>query len=278
VRHRPADRVVLPAIRIDPSDLNVPSIAIGDLAGTQTVTRTVTNVGKGTSTYNASVAGVTGVTTVVSPSSLTLAPGATGTFSVAFTRTSAAVNTYVGGQLTWADGTHNVRLPIVVRPVALAAPAQVNGTGGPISYTVRFGYTGPFTATGRGLIAPAITAGTVADDPTDSTCSLASPNAQKIDVAVPAGTTYARFALFDADVNPGSDIDMCVFGAPRRSARAAAARRPRRSIWWTRQRRPIPSSSRAGASSARARSSCTPGCWAARLRATWRYPRRPAPP
>jgi len=200
-----------PAIRIDPSDLNVPSIAIGDLAGTQTVTRTVTNVGKGTSTYNASVAGVTGVTTVVSPSSLTLAPGATGTFSVAFTRTSAAVNTYVGGQLTWADGTHNVRLPIVVRPVALAAPAQVNGTGGPISYTVRFGYTGPFTATGRGLIAPAITAGTVADDPTDSTCSLASPNAQKIDVAVPAGTTYARFALFDADVNPGSDIDMCVF-------------------------------------------------------------------
>jgi hypothetical protein len=28
---------------------------------------------------------------------------------------------------------------------------------------------------------------------------------------VPAGTTYARFALFDADVAPGSDIDLCVF-------------------------------------------------------------------
>jgi hypothetical protein len=47
VRHRPAHGVVLPGIKIDPSDLNVPSIAIGDLAGTQTVTRSVTNVGKG---------------------------------------------------------------------------------------------------------------------------------------------------------------------------------------------------------------------------------------
>jgi hypothetical protein len=51
----------------------------------------------------------------------------------------------------------------------------------------------------------------VADDPTDGACSLSSPNAQLIPVAVPAGTTYARFSLFDADVNPGSDIDLCVF-------------------------------------------------------------------
>jgi hypothetical protein len=51
----------------------------------------------------------------------------------------------------------------------------------------------------------------VADDPTNSTCSLTSPNAQLIPVVVPAGKTFARFALFDADVNPGSDIDMCVF-------------------------------------------------------------------
>jgi hypothetical protein len=90
--------------------------------------------------------------------------------------------------------------------VALAAPAEVSG-----SYDVVFGYTGPFTATARGLVAAALTSGPVADDPTDSTCSLDSPNAQKIDVSVPAGITYARFALFDADVNAGSDIDLCVF-------------------------------------------------------------------
>jgi hypothetical protein len=32
-------------------------------------------------------------------------------------------------------------------------------------------------------------------------------------VAIPLGTTFARFSLFDADVNPGSDLDLCVFNA-----------------------------------------------------------------
>ena len=41
-------------------------------------------------------------------------------------------------------------------------------------------------------------------------CSLTSPNAQLIPVVIPAGTSYARFALFDADVTPGADIDLCV--------------------------------------------------------------------
>ena len=36
---------------IDPSNLNVASIAIGDMAGTQTVTRKVTNVGGSAATY-----------------------------------------------------------------------------------------------------------------------------------------------------------------------------------------------------------------------------------
>ena len=201
-----------PSIRIDPSDLNVASIAIGDMAGSQTVTRKVTNVGSTAATYTPSFTGMEGFNVVVSPASLTLARGETKSFSVTFTRDTAVANTYVGGQLTWTDGgTHDVRLPMVVRPVALAALAQVNGTGGPINYDVRFGYSGPFTATARGLITPTITAGTVVDDPTDSTCSLTSPNAQLIPVVIQAGTTYARFALFDADVNPGTDIDLCVF-------------------------------------------------------------------
>jgi hypothetical protein len=32
-------------------------------------------------------------------------------------------------------------------------------------------------------------------------------------VTIPAGTTYARFQLSDADVSPASDIDMCLFTA-----------------------------------------------------------------
>ena len=191
---------------MDPSNLNVASIAIGDMAGTQTVTRKVTNVSGGSLTVNASVTGMTEIDTVVSPATLTLAPGQTKSFTVTFTRTTAAIGSYKGGQLTWAGAGYSVRSPIVVRPVALAAPAEVSG-----SYSVTFGYSGSFSATPRGLVPASITAGTVADDPTDSTCSLDSPNAQKLDVVVLGGTTYARFALFDADVNAGSDIDMCVF-------------------------------------------------------------------
>jgi hypothetical protein len=198
---------------IDPSDLNVPSIAIGALAGVQTVTRKVTNVGNSAATYTASVDMGAGIAVTVTPSVLTLAKGETKAFTVQFTRTTAALNAYTGGQLTWSDsaGGHTVRIPIVVRPVALAAPAQVSGTGAPISYNVTFGYTGPFTATPRGLVSAVTTADTVSDDPTNGACSLTSPNAKLIPVVIPAGTTYARFALFDADVNPGSDIDMCVF-------------------------------------------------------------------
>jgi hypothetical protein len=195
----------------DASDFNGASIAIGDLAGVQTVTRKVTNVGDAPATYRASVSGLSGLTAEVSPSSITVAPGASAQFTVKFTRTSAALNSYTGGQLTWSDGTHAVRSPIVIRPVALAAPAQVTADPAGTSYDVTFGYSGGFTAEARGLVPAAVTPGTVSDDPTDSTCSLSSPNAQKIDVAVPAGTTYARFSMFDADVNPGTDIDLCVF-------------------------------------------------------------------
>jgi len=183
------------------------------MAGTQTVRRKVTNVTGASATFNASVTGMAGITTVVSPSTLTLARGATAEYTVTFTRTTAALNAYTGGQLTWSNGSINVRSPIVVRPVALAVPASVSSSGGPVSYSVTFGYTGAFTATARGLVPATITTGTVSDDPTDSTCSLASPNAQLIPVSVPAGTTYARFALFDADVNAGSDIDLCVFNS-----------------------------------------------------------------
>jgi hypothetical protein len=175
------------------------------MAGVQTVTRKVRNVSGSTATFTPTVTGMAGFTVAVTPS-LTLANGATGTFTVTFTRTSATLGSYTGGQLTWTNGSQNVRLPIVVRPVALAAPTQVSG-----DYNVTFGFTGPFSATARGLVEAALTSGTVADDPTNGSCSLTTPNAVQVPVVIPAGTTYARFSLFDADVNAGSDIDLCVF-------------------------------------------------------------------
>ena len=189
-----------PSIRIDPSDLNVASIAIGDLAGVQTVTRTVTNVG-GAETYTFSYSGLAGITVTPSDPSITLAAGARKTFTVTFTTSGAALNAYVGGYITWTGSLgHVVRIPVVIQPVALAAPAQVSGTGGPVSYNVTFGYDGAFAASPRGLVAASTFDGSVN---TDTSVSY--------DVVVPAGSTYARFSLFDANTTPGSDLDLRVY-------------------------------------------------------------------
>jgi subtilisin family serine protease len=192
----------------DPSNLNTPSIAIGDLAGVQTVTRRVTNVGGNPATYEASVAGMVGFDTVVTPKLLTLAAGETKSFTVAFTRTSAALNSYTGGQLRLTEGARTVRVPVVVRPVALAAPTQVSG-----SYNVTFGYTGAFTATPRGLIPAALTDGNVTQDPDQTFNPADATGTVAVQVVVPAGSTYARFSLFDANVAAGADIDLYVYNS-----------------------------------------------------------------
>jgi subtilisin family serine protease len=196
---------------LDPSDFNVPSIAIGDLAGVQTVKRRVTNVSGARATFTVA-SSVPGTSVSVTPSSFTLNPGQTQVLSIAIGVTTAPLNAYTSGSVTWSsDKGHTVRIPVIVRPVALAAPASVAGNGGAISYGVTFGYSGPFTATARGLVPANVTAGSVAQDP-DQTFDPADPTGTvAIDVTVPAGTTYARFALFDADVAPGTDLDLYVF-------------------------------------------------------------------
>jgi subtilisin family serine protease len=200
----------------DPSDFNSASIAIGALAGNQTVTRKVTNVSGAPETFTASVTGMSGITVNVGTIG-TVNPGQTKSFTVEFIRTSAAFNAYQGGQLTLASasGKYSVRIPLVIRPVALAAPASVSGTGGPINYDVTFGYTGAFSATARGLVPATTTPGTVADDPADGNCQTlgAAETADKQHevISVPAGTTHLRASLFDADVAPGADIDICLF-------------------------------------------------------------------
>ncbi|HEX6246287.1 MAG TPA: Fn3-like domain-containing protein, partial [Nocardioidaceae bacterium] len=201
-----------PSITMDPSDFNVPSVSIGDLAGAQTVTRTVTNVSDETATYSFSHEGLDGVSVSAEPATFTIQPGATEEIEIRFTRTDAPMNDYVGGQITWrGDKGKDVRIPVIVTPVALAAPAEVSSDGSDITYPVTFGYTGDFSATPRGLVPAATTDDTVADDPTDNF----TPDGQGVvsyEVTVPEGTTYARWALFDDFVSPdGTDLDLYVY-------------------------------------------------------------------
>ena len=206
-----------PADIIDPSDLNLASIAIGDLVSIQTVRRTVKNVGDIAATYNATVVPPAGITATVNPTSFTIPAGGTQTYTVTFTRTTAAFNAYQAGSLTWSDGTHIVRSPMIVRPVAILAPAEVSGTGtsGSTNWNITTGYTGALALDKRGLI-PAVKSAdtTVADDPTNN-FDTATPDANQgisvHDVAVPAGTSLARFQLFDDFTDGADDLDMFVY-------------------------------------------------------------------
>lgn len=53
----------------------MPSIAVGDLAGQETVTRTLTNVGGRRASYRPVVRGLSGVQVTVTPQRLTRPPG-----------------------------------------------------------------------------------------------------------------------------------------------------------------------------------------------------------
>ena len=195
---------------IDASDVNVPSIGIGALAGKQTVTRRVTALTAGT--YRAA-ASVPGVTTTVTPKVLTFTKaGQTKTFKVSFARAKGKLGTFGTGFLTWTGPKGlTVRSPLAVRPVAVAAPEEVHGTGvsGTAKYSVQLG-TSPVPLTVKGLAAGTSTRSTVAVG--DQTVPP-TPNASNIvtTFTVPAGTTLARIETVDPRAN--DDIDLYVYNA-----------------------------------------------------------------
>ncbi|MEV5603759.1 S8 family serine peptidase [Streptomyces sp. NPDC052299] len=145
---------------IDPSDLNYPSIAIGDLFGKQTVTRTVTATEAGT--YRARV-DLPGIKATVSPSVLHFShPGQKRTFTVTLDVTTAPAGRVDTGSLTWTSGRSTVRSPIVVTPQTVRAPAEIKGSGssGSTSFSVTPA-VGTLTATAYGPVSSPVTEGTL---------------------------------------------------------------------------------------------------------------------
>jgi subtilisin family serine protease len=214
-----ASAASIPAL--DASNLNQPSLAVGDLAGIQTLTRTVTNVGGSAASYNATVVAPAGFNVNVSPSSFSIPAGGTQQFTVTVTRTDAPLSTspttgYRFGSLTWSDGSHSVRSPIVVRPVAIAAPVELTGTGtsGARSFSIKTGYSGALAYGKRGLIPSQVFSGTVPDDPT-SNFNQGNPTANQgivtHDIVVPAGTSIFRISMFDAETDGDDDIDLYLY-------------------------------------------------------------------
>jgi len=196
----------LPAL--DGSDLNQASLAIGALAGRQTVTRTVKNVGAAAEAYTADNV-VPGLNITASPASFTVAPGATQKISLTITRTTATLGAYAKGSLTFTGTAgHVVRIPVAVKPVAISAPTEIRGIGasGSTTYQVTAGFSGTLDTSVTGLGAGTTSPGVVTSGAASTT---ANPSNAVFPVTVPAGTALVRFDL-DA-TNNADDLDLFLY-------------------------------------------------------------------
>ncbi|MEZ0491909.1 S8 family peptidase [Kineococcus sp. TBRC 1896] len=184
---------------VDPSDLNQASIAVGDLVGTRTVTRSVTAVTGG---FYYAQAAVPGFDVSVQPSVLNLQPGQTGRFRVTFTRTTAPADQWTTGSLTWTGGDRlTVRSPVALKaltlggvPADLTAPASRSGS---VSATVLPGTTGSLDLTTTGLVAGTTRSGRVGVGAV-----------REFPVTIPEGATFTRFDLVG---QVGSDVDLYLY-------------------------------------------------------------------
>jgi hypothetical protein len=134
------------------------------------------------------------------------------------TGTTAPFDVYQTGALTLNDGAHNVRVPIVVKPVQLITTGAVVGSAanGTFSFNSFVGYTGPYSVVAHGLVPDTRVAGVVADDPNNAfdtaPATLSTqPGVSFHDISVPAGQRYVRFALFDDFTDGNDDLDLVIY-------------------------------------------------------------------
>ena len=196
----------------DPANLNLPSIGIDSIPGSETVTRTVTSVAKdsGWRTYDVSVDAPAGFEVTVVPSTIRLKPGMSATYEVTVTNVSAPAGEWRHGSLTWNDrtGHYDVYSPISVNGALIGVPDAIAGSGasGSASFDVSFGYTGSYSAAPHGLAPEVLLSGVSGQDPDQTYPSGddADPGVVKIPFPV-AGAALARIEL----VIPGDDdIDL----------------------------------------------------------------------
>ncbi len=192
---------------IKPWDLNLSSLTAAGVVVSRTLTRSVTNVGASTATFVSSTS-LPGWDVLVTPASLTLAPGARASFTAKLTRTSAAVGAWTFGSLGWSDGVRTITSPLSAQALAFGSPAQVSdqrssGRGSRV-FTVESSYTGTISMAAVGLV-PALQDGV----------SITTGAVQCFNFAVPGGTQFARWQLFNADTQGGAttDLDLEVFNA-----------------------------------------------------------------
>ncbi len=199
-------------------NLNLPSIGISSLPGSQTIRRTVTSVAEtsGVVSYKVHVDAPEGYDVQVSPDTLQLDQGESGTYSVTITNINAPIGEWVFGSLKWKSkftgkGRYKVYSPIAVRATRLAVPLEVPGQGpdGSASFDITFGYSGEYAALAHGLYPAEETVDTVVQDP-DQIFDPADGYSDRHEFNV-SGASYFRVAIPPDATDVNSDLDVFVF-------------------------------------------------------------------
>jgi subtilisin family serine protease len=210
------DTLVQQGYSLEARALNLPSIGITELITGDSVTRRVTNVGP-TATYQATVDDPPGITTSVTPASITLSTGETAEFTLELTRGSAELDYWAFGTLKWSDGERNVASPLAVRPVTLRAPREVSltGTSGSGNLAVDFGYAGSYVAAVHGLHAPGLRESRHVDDDATNRFSFRTDSGVSAHFfTLSPGELFMRVALFDELTDGADDLDLYLFHCP----------------------------------------------------------------
>jgi hypothetical protein len=200
-------------------NLNLASIGVANVVGSQTVRRTVTNVSQSALHLTPVIEAPDGFSVEVSPSELVVPVGTTVDYTVRFTNVSAPIGEWRFGSLTWASDTSGpsnkqgvwAYSPNAVRAAMFGAPAEIDGSGesGTASFNVSFGYTGAYTAAAHGLVPATVTSDNVPQDPDQEF----DPNDGFSDVHTfnLSGTAFFRIAMPPEPTEAEADIDIYVF-------------------------------------------------------------------
>lgn len=135
-------------------EVNVPSVAIPDVVGSASVTRTLTATENGRWQFSGSVPGFE---VTASPSMLDLKKGQSAEVELTFTRTDAEVNTWAHGSMSWSTAkgkaVPTVTSPVTLKALSATATSAVEGSGAEGSATVEIepGMTGELTPQILGL-------------------------------------------------------------------------------------------------------------------------------
>lgn len=212
----------------DASQLNLPSIGIGQLDRTRLVYREVKDVSGAASVYNINInapAGINATALVmvdgqwIESNTLNVPANGVASYAVRFSTTAtSAFNNWRFGSLTLSNGTFDVRSPIAIRavePPRLEAPAvisaQVAARSGRVTFPVLFNYTGTTSTTKVGLAAPFGASRTIPQDP-DRTFQFNEASLGTHILLIPEGTRVARFMLNEGLASvPGADLDLYVY-------------------------------------------------------------------